>query len=291
MPSASKMTEIKIATRRSRLALSQAEWVALALSRAFPELEVSLLEVSTAGDTDRNSPVTELTEVGAFVRAVQREVVEGRADLAVHSCKDLPVLGPPELVSFYPTREQPWDVLCGHDFDSLPSGARVGTGSPRRAAQMNKLRPDVDIRDIRGNVDTRLEKVRAGEFDAVILAEAGLRRLGSEAEIGYRFGLEEMVPAPAQAALAVEAKAGSSAAEMAASIDDLDTRLAIEAERALLANTNAGCRSALGALGVLEGPTIRLTGFVQDEDGARYGEVEATEPNQAARQLQSVLGL
>ena len=235
--------------------------------------------------------MTELTEIGAFVRAVQRAVLEGHADLAVHSCKDLPVLGPPELVSFYPKREQPWDVLCGHDLDSLPDEARVGTGSPRRVAQMRRLRPDVDIQDIRGNVDTRLEKMASGEFDAVILAEAGLRRLGREAEIGHRFGLEEMVPAPAQAALAVEAKAGSSAAEMAARIDDLDTRRAIEAERALLANTNAGCRSALGALGILDGPTIRLTGFVQDEDGARYGEVEATETDQAARQLQSVLGL
>ena len=285
------MTEVKIATRRSRLAIYQAEWVASALSRALPGLEVSLLEVSTAGDADRTSPMTALTEVGAFVRAVQRAVLEGHADLAVHSCKDLPVLGPPELVSFYPRREQPWDVLCGHDLDSLPSGARVGTGSPRRAAQMHRLRPDVDIQDVRGNVDTRLEQVRSGEFDAVILAEAGLLRLGRESEIGHRFDLAEMVPAPAQAALAVEARVGSPAAEMAARIDDAATRRAVEAERALLANTNAGCRSALGALGIVDGRSIRLTGFVQDEAGARYGEVEATEPDEAARHLQSVLEL
>ena len=290
-PSASTMSDLRIATRRSRLAISQAEWVASAISEAHPGLEVSLVEVSTTGDDDRTSRVTVLTEVGAFVRAVQQAVLEGRADLAVHSCKDLPVGGPPDLITVFPRREAPWDVLCGQDVDSLPSGALVGTGSPRRAAQMTRLRPDVEIKDVRGNVDTRLKKVSSGEFDAVILAEAGLRRLDREAEIGYRFDLEEMVPAPAQGALAVEAKVGSPAAEMALSIDDPATRRAVEAERALLANTRAGCRSALGALGSLDGSKIRLTGFVQDERGARYGEAEATQPDTVARRLQSVLGL
>ena len=290
-PSASTMNDLKIASRRSRLAIAQAEWVASAILEAHPGLEVSLVEVSTTGDEDRTSPVTVLTEVGAFVRAVQQAVLEGRADLAVHSCKDLPVEGPPDLVAIYPRREEPWDVLCGQDLDSLPSGARVGTGSPRRAAQMARLRPDVEIEDVRGNVDTRLEMVSSGEFDAVILAEAGLRRLGREAEIGYRFDLEEMVPAPAQAALAVEARVGSPAATMALSIDDPASRLAVEAVRALLVNTGAGCRSALGALGLIDGSKIRLTGFVQDERGARYGEAEATEPVAVAHRLQSVLGL
>ncbi len=285
------MSDFNIATRKSRLAVSQAEWVASEITKAHPGLEVSLVEVTTTGDEDRTSSVTTLTEVGAFVRAVQQAVVEGRADLAVHSCKDLPVEGPSELVAVYPRREEPWDVLCGEDLDSLPSGARVGTGSPRRAAQMARLRPDVEIQDVRGNVDTRLGKVSSGEFDAVILAEAGLRRLGREADIDYRFDLEEMVPAPAQAALAVEARVGSAAAAMARSIDDPATRRVVEAERALLAYTQAGCRSALGALGSLHRSKIRLTGFVQDERGARYGEAEATEPDVVARRLQSVLGL
>ena len=285
------MSDLKIATRRSRLAISQAEWVASAMSRAHPGLEVSLVEVSTTGDADRTSPVTVLTEVGAFVRAVQQAVLDGRADLAVHSCKDLPVEGPPDLAAVYPRREEPWDVLCGHDLGSLPSGARVGTGSPRRAAQMTRLRPDVEIEDVRGNVETRLEKVSSGELDAVILAEVGLRRLGREAEIGYRFGIEEMVPAPAQAALAVETRVGSPAAELALSIDHPATRRVVEAERALLAYTHAGCRSALGVLGSLHGPKIRLTGFVQDEHGARRGEAEASEPDEVARRLQSTLNL
>lgn len=285
------MNELRIATRRSRLAMAQAGEVAAALDRAHRGLEVSMVTVTTSGDTDRASPVSTLTEVGAFVRAVQRAVLDGEADLAVHSCKDLPVEGPEGLVAFYPTRAEPWDALCGHDLDSLPSGARVGTGSPRRAAQMRRVRPDVEITDIRGNVDTRLEKLASGEYDAVILAEAGLRRLGREAEIGYLFPLHEMVPSPAQAALAVEALADSPAGEMAASIDDASTRLAVEAERALLAHTRAGCRAALGAFGVLEGSKIRLTGFVEDGEGPRFGEAEADSPDQAARELQAVLGL
>lgn len=290
-PSASTMSDLKLATRSSPLAMSQAKWVAAAITRANPGLEVSLVEVNTTGDVDRTSSVTVLTEVGAFVRAVQQAVLDGRADLAVHSCKDLPVHGPPELDTVYPRREVPWDVMCGHDLDSLPPGARVGTGSPRRAAQMTKLRPEVEIEDIRGNVDTRLKKVNSGEYDAVILAEAGLRRLGRGSEISYRFGLGEMVPAPAQGALAVEAKVGSPAVRLARTIDDASTRRVVEAERALLAHTRAGCRAALGVLGSLDKSRIRLTGFVQDEHGARYGEAEDTEPDAVARRLQSVLGL
>ncbi|MGH8944778.1 MAG: hydroxymethylbilane synthase, partial [Acidimicrobiia bacterium] len=208
------MSDLRIATRRSRLALAQAAEVTRQLAEAHPGLEVSLVEVTTSGDRDRTSPVATLTEVGAFVRAIQETVLEGKADLAVHSCKDLPVDGPAELAAFYPGREVPWDVLCGSDLASLPSGARVGTGSPRRSAQLQALRPDVEVSDIRGNVDTRLEKVHAGDYDAVVLAEAGLRRLGRKHEIGHRFTLDEMVPAPGQAALAVQARAGTVAADL-----------------------------------------------------------------------------
>ncbi len=144
-PLASTMTELRIATRRSRLAVAQATAVASLLTRAHLALEVTLVEVTTTGDKDRLSPVADLTEVGAFVRAVQRTVLDGEADLAVHSCKDLPVDGPDGLTITYPEREQPWDVLCGHDLDSLPRGARVGTGSPRRSAQFARLRPDARI--------------------------------------------------------------------------------------------------------------------------------------------------
>lgn len=288
---ASMMSDLRIATRASDLAMAQARSVAERLARAHPGLEVTLVEVSTTGDRDRATPVTTLTEVGAFVRAVQLAVLDGEADVAVHSCKDLPVGGPDELVAFYPEREAPWDVLCGHDLSSLPSRARVGTGSPRRAAQLRRLRQDVEVADIRGNVGTRLDKMHSGLYDAVVLAEAGLRRLGLEDEIGHRFDIEEMVPAPAQAALAVEVRRDDARLHLYEAIDDPDTRAAVETERALLGLTGAGCRSALGALARPNGRSIRVAGFVEDEDGPRFGRAEGESPATAARSLQESLRL
>lgn len=285
------VSDLRIATRASRLAMAQAGAVANALRAAHPGLEISLVEVESSGDIDKTSPVSTLTEVGAFVRSIQHAVLAGNADLAVHSCKDLPIAGPPSLVPFYLERNEPWDVLCGHDLESLPSRARVGTGSPRRAAQLKILRPDVEVVDIRGNVDTRLEKMRTGGYDAVVLAEAGLRRLGIEDEARHRFSVGEMVPAPGQAAIAVEATAGSRAAELAQAIDHPTTRMAVESERTLLANTGAGCRSALGALGVVSDRGLHLSGFVADEDGPRFGVAEGRDGQAVATQLQSVLGL
>lgn len=285
------MTDLKIATRSSRLAMAQANEVRDLLVAAHPGLGVTLVEVTTTGDRDRTTSVTTLTEVGAFVRAVQQAVIDGEADLAVHSCKDLPVDGPDGLVPFYPRREEPWDVLCGHELDSLPEGSVVGTGSPRRGAQLRLRRPDVEIRDIRGNVETRLAKMHDGGYDAVILAEAGLRRLGLTDEIDHRFSIEEMVPAPGQAALAVEAREGSHAAEIMEDIDDPIVRKAVGAERALLAHTRAGCRSALGALGTVAASGVRLVGFVEDDDGARFGQAEGHDADETARRLQSELGL
>jgi hydroxymethylbilane synthase len=265
---------LRIATRRSELAVTQARWVADRIRLANPGIDVELVEVVTMGDRDTTSPVTTLTEVGAFVRAVQQAVLEERADIAVHSCKDLPVAGPTELASVYPAREAPWDVLCGSSLQKLPGGARVGTGSPRRAAQLALIRPDLVIEGIRGNVNTRLGKVTSGEFDAVVLAEAGLRRIGLEHVIDHRFDLAEMVPAPAQAALAVETITDSAAARAVAAIDDPATRAAVVAERTVLAKTGAGCRSALGAYADAVDGAIEMAGFVQDEAGTRRAAVQ-----------------
>lgn len=284
------MSDLRIATRGSALALAQARWVGERLAAAHRGLEVTYVEVTTSGDRDRVTSVTTLTEVGAFVRAVQEAVLEGRADAAVHSCKDLPVDGPPDLASVFPEREVPWDVLCGHSLESLPHGARVGTGSPRRAAQLLALRPDVEVADIRGNVETRLAKVRSGEFDAVVLAEAGLRRLGLGAEIRHRFALAEMVPAPAQGALAVEIPSDTRL-DLIMAIDHVDTRTAVEAERDLLAQTGAGCRSALGVYAKVNGRSIHLTGFVADEEGERHADAKAPSPEAASRSLRAGLGL
>lgn len=285
------MSDLRIATRASDLAMAQARWVAERLEEAHPGVEISYVEVSTTGDRDPVTSVTTLTEVGAFVRAVQLAVLDGEADIAVHSCKDLPVEGPENLVAFYPERAEPWDVLCGHDLESLPARARVGTGSPRRAAQIRALRPDVEVADIRGNVGTRLDKMHAGLFDAVVLAEAGLRRLGLEEEIGHRFDVDEMVPAPAQAALAVEARGDDPRLALYRAIDDPGTRAAVETERALLGLTRAGCRSALGALAIPSGSSIHVNGFVEDESGPRFAHGSGGSPHAAARSLQESLGL
>lgn len=267
------MPHLRIATRGSDLARAQAAWVATALGEAHPGLTTDLVVVTTTGDADRTSPVAALTEMGAFVRGVQYAVLDGRADIAVHSAKDLPVLGPDGLVAFHPTREAPWDVLCGATLDDLPEGAVVGTGSPRRSAQLVLLRPDLRVEGIRGNVGTRLAAVESGRVDAVVLAEAGLARLGRTGAISERLRLDAMVPAPAQAALTIEVPVGSEAVGLVAAIEDERTRRAVEVERALLAVTGAGCRSALGALAVPSGDGMSLTGFVQDERGPRRAQV------------------
>lgn len=285
------MTELRIATRGSALALAQARWVGERLAKSHPGLEVSLVEVTTTGDRDRVTSVATLTEVGAFVRAVQEAILDGEADVAVHSCKDVPVEGPEDLVAVYPKREVAWDVLCGHDLESLPDGGRVGTGSPRRAAQMRILRPDVEIVDIRGNVETRLEKMQSDDYDAVILAEAGLRRLGRSPAVRHRFTLGEMVPAPAQAALAVERRRDDPRSDLLMTIEDPETRTAVETERALLALTGAGCRSALGAYAEVRDGNIHLTGFVEDDEAPRFAEADGVTPGAASRTLRARLGL
>ncbi len=285
------MSDVRIATRRSRLAIAQATWVGERLVERNPHLGFELLEIVTAGDADRSTPVAALTEVGAFVRAVQRAVLEGEADLAVHSCKDLPVAGPPGLETFYPRREVPWDVLCGSTLSGLREGARVGTGSPRRRAQLSVLRPDLQVDEIRGNVDTRLSKVASGEFDAVVLAEAGLRRIGLDEAIRHRFTIDEMIPAPAQAALAVEALEGGEATGLAASIDDPATRATVGAEREVLARTGAGCRAALGVFAESTSDGLVLSGFVDDDAGPRRAVVGGDGPDAAVDRLIESLAL
>lgn len=285
------MAELRLATRRSTLALAQAEIVAKALTDVG--VSTSIVPVSTSGDRDRWSPVAALTETGAFVRGVQQAVLEGRADAAVHSCKDLPTEGPPGLVAVYPPRAEPWDVAIGGAPGTWPEAARVGTGSPRRSAQVHLLRPDVRVTGIRGNVETRLDKVASGEVAAVVLAEAGLARLGLIHHIAHRFDVTEMVPAPAQGVIAVEAHQESAwVVEALHAIDHPLTRTAVQAERTLLARTGAGCRSALGAYALAdERGAVRMWGFVEDERGPRRAEVGAGSPEQAAAALQEEIGL
>jgi hydroxymethylbilane synthase len=286
------MSEIRIATRRSALAISQARVVARMLTASHPGLTVSLVEVETAGDLDQLSPIADLTETGAFVRSVQRAVADGRAELAVHSLKDLPVSGPGDpMIAAYPERAAPYDVMVGSPLAELSEGAVVGTGSPRRAAQLRVRRPDLRTVELRGNVDTRLRKVESGELEAAVLAEAGLQRLGRTEAISERLDSGVVVPAPGQGALAVEARPGTEAAELAAGIDDEGLRPLLTAERELLALTGAGCRSSLGALATWDGGSIRMEVFVADEWGPRYGVVTDDDGEAVVRAIREEMAL
>lgn len=286
------VTDLRIATRRSPLALAQAHRVAQLLTAAHPGLSIEMVELTTAGDHDRVSPIAELTELGAFVRSVQEAVIERRADLAVHSLKDLPVVGPDALaLAAIPERVSPFDVLVGLSLDDLPPGALVGTGSPRRVNQLIELRPDLRTVDLRGNVDTRLEKVASGEVDATILAEAGLERLGRADSIAQRLDVGEMVPAPGQGALAIETRAGDGLTEVVAAIDDRSLRTLVLAERLLLAETGAGCRSALGALATWEGSLIRMDAYVSDDRGPRRSLARGETPEAVIAEARKALDL
>lgn len=283
---------MRIATRGSALAVAQARLVASLLLAKDPSMSVRLVEVPTAGDRDQQTPVSELTEVGAFVRAVQRAVLDEAADLAVHSLKDLPVVGPVDLeLSAVPERASALDVLVGSTLGGLPPGGLVGTGSPRRAAQLVDLRPDLRTIELRGNVGTRLDKVASGEVDGAVLAEAGLDRLGRAGVIAQRLDPAKMVPAPGQGALAVEARVGSRFAGLAAVIDDVDTRVLVTAERLLLAETGAGCRSALGAHATWDGDQIRLSAFVADAGGRRRSVSFGPTPESVVASARKDLGL
>ena len=256
------MTEpIRLATRRSQLALAQSRRVAAALERACGH-PVELVTVVSQGDTDPG-PLTAIGGAGVFVAAVREAVLEGRADVAVHSLKDLPTAAAPGLeLAAVPVREDARDVLCAtaHHADSpvpagesgqLPQlrfGARVGTGSPRRAAQLRTLRPDLEVVDIRGNVDTRLARV-GEDLDAVVLAAAGLARLGRPAAPSAILSVDTMLPAPGQGALALEVHQGAPREVRVAvsALDDPATRAATMAERSMLAALEAGCSAPVGA--------------------------------------------
>ena len=271
------MSAVRVATRASLLARTQSERVAAALRERL-DREVTLVEVSTQGDADQLTPLTDLGGVGVFVTAVREAVLRGDADLAVHSLKDLPTAPAPGLrIAAYPAREDPRDVLVARDgatLATLPDGACVGTGSPRRAAQLLSSRPDLDVVAVRGNVDTRLRKVAEGDLDAVVLAYAGLARLDRLDAVTEVLEPDQMLPAPGQGALAVECRDVEPDVALLAALRDLDdasTRVAVTAERSLLAALEAGCSAPVGALATVSETggevLVHLTGAVVSSDG------------------------
>jgi len=272
-----------LGTRASTLARVQSGLVAAAVERALGR-PVELVDISTEGDRS-SAPIATFGTVGVFVSALREALLAGEVDLAVHSYKDLPTAPAAGLVlAAVPPREDPRDVLVARDgltLAELPAGARVGTGSPRRMAQIRALGLGLELVPLRGNVDTRVGKVRAGELDAVVLARAGLARLGRLAEVTEVLDPLQVLPAPAQGALAVECRAGDDDVEkLLSTLDDPASRAAVAAERALLAALQAGCTAPVGALAEVaegdDGPEVFIRGSVTALDGSDAVRLSAT---------------
>jgi len=273
---------IRIATRASRLALWQAHHVAQLLKDSGTERPVEIVHISTAGDRDRSEPLSKLGGQGVFTREVQRALLDGRADVAVHSLKDLPTEHEPGLtLASVPKRSSPFDALVWpasaqidaiedqhQAIDLLPNGARIGTGSPRRAAQLLNHRSDFEICEVRGNVETRLAKLDEGQYDALVLACAGLSRLGLEERVGVVLSPPLMYPAAGQGALGIECRADDQeTVALLAAIDDRSAQCAARAERRVLSALRAGCHAPLGTSTSIDGSELTLEAVVLSQDG------------------------
>ncbi len=268
---------IRIATRASNLALWQARHIADLIRQAAPSVTVELVHVSTTGDRDQTERLRDLGSLGVFTREVQNAVLDGRADIAVHSLKDLPTDPVPGLVlAATPTRGATADALVlpagasgPASIRSLPVGARVGTGSPRRQAQLRYLRSDLVLSEVRGNVETRVRKLDEGEYDALVLATAGLTRLGLSGRISCELAPPEMFPAVSQGAVGVECRANDeSVRQLLANITDQATLATATAERSLLSTLRAGCHAPLGVSTTMQGDDLQLEAVILPHDGS-----------------------
>jgi hydroxymethylbilane synthase len=289
---------LRLGTRGSPLALRQAGLVAEALGKQSPGLEVRLIPIKTSGDKLLDSPLAQAGGKGLFVKEIEEALLESRIDLAVHSMKDLPAELPPGLrVGAVMLREDPCDALIARNglrFAELPAGARIGTSSLRRQVQFLHHRPDLQIVPLRGNVETRLKKLETLDLDAVVLAVAGLIRLGLQHRITERLHPELSLPAIGQGALAIEIREDDPrVAPIVGSIDHRETRLATAAERAFLRRLGGSCVTPVAAFGQIEGDSLVLTGMVASLDGKRMvKEVlrgEASTPDAVGRALAEAL--
>ncbi len=263
---------IRIGTRGSQLARWQSEWVAGQLRALHPGLAVELVEIRTQGDRDRNSPLAAIGGTGLFTKEIQRALAEGVVEVAVHSLKDLPTKGPEGLtLGAVPPREDSADALIAPKFrtlEALPAGSTVGTGSLRRRAQLLHARPDLTVVGVRGNVETRLNKALSGELDAVVLAEAGLRRLGLDGHVTQRLGPPDFLPAVGQGALGIECRLDDrSTLALLGPLDDPATHRAVVAERRVLAELEGGCMIPLAAFARDADGMLALDAVVLDPDG------------------------
>jgi len=266
---------LTVATRRGDLALVQTQSVIAAIQRRCPDTEVRIREVTSEGDRDRQTVLWQLKDTGFFTSRLEDVLLAGEADFAVHSFKDLPTRAREGLiVAAVCQRHCPEDCLLAREAvgspDDLRAGARVGTSSLRRAAQLRHLRPDLELVPVRGNVPTRIRKLRDGGSDAIVLARAGIERLGLAEAISFVFDPHRFLPAPAQGALAVQTRSDDvTTNEIIATIDDSDARAATDAEREVLTSMKCGCHAPVGAYAEVTGDQIVLEAFVADASGRR----------------------
>jgi hydroxymethylbilane synthase len=259
---------LTIGSRGSQLALWQAHHTATLLARCGVATEIKTIK--TTGDHLQTASLVQAGGKGLFTKEIEEALLNGQIDLAVHSLKDLPTEHPPGLaIAAIPEREDPRDAMAGSPVTQLPNGARVGTSSGRRGAQLKLVRPDLSIEPIRGNVDTRLNKLKAGQYDAIMLAAAGLKRLGLAAEIAQLFTPEEICPAPGQGALAIQTREKDEAFQLCAALDHAETRLAVTCERAALAALGGGCQLPIGVYASLKEGELHVLGVVAVPDGSR----------------------
>lgn len=295
---------IRLATRGSDLALAQTREVARRLREAHPGLETTEIIIRTTGDREKDADLSQAAEPGLFTKELEAALLDGRADAAVHSLKDLPTVQPDGLrIAAVLPRADSADVLVAAQtggLDALQPGARVGTGSPRRRAMLIEARPDAAPASIRGNVPTRLGKLAAGEYDALILAAAGLVRLGYPPIGPLQFGdchlhvtkLEDFLPAPGQGAIAVEIRAGDAeSGDIVSALHDEETGAAVRAEREVLRALGGGCHMALGAKAHVVGGVLHLEAVVFDDSGgsARYAAAHGSDPEALGREVAAKL--
>jgi hydroxymethylbilane synthase len=287
---------VTVGTRGSRLAIAQTESIVSGLRERFPNIEFCVKVIETEGDRNTSRPIAEIGDKGVFVRAIERALVEGSVDIAVHSLKDVP--SDEETVELelaaFSTREDARDVLVSVDDTSLASlraGSRIGTGSLRRLIQLRLMRPDVEVVEIRGNVDTRLRKLAAGEFDAVVLAAAGLVRLGLVNRVSEYLPIESFIPDAGQGILAVQVRRDDAAIKgITRVIDDPVARVAATAERAVVRALGADCRSPVGAHATVEGDAISVSAIAALDVNSPTCRAQHSGPAHDAERIGTELG-
>ncbi|MEN6441801.1 MAG: hydroxymethylbilane synthase [Syntrophobacter sp.] len=281
---------IRIGTRGSMLALQQSGMMKKALEDLWPELSVELQVIKTTGDKITDVPLAKVGGKGLFVKEIEDALLEGAVDIAIHSMKDVPALLPEGLeIGAVPEREDPRDVLIirqGKDIGDLPRGAVIGTSSLRRAAQILKMRPDFEVRTLRGNLETRLRKLREGQYDAIILAAAGIRRMGWQERITTFLDPEEFVPAIGQGALGIEARSDDERVrKILKPLNHPRSAVAVQAERSLLKELEGGCQVPIGGYARVTGNNIELAGLVASLDGREVFRAHRNGPLENAVEL------